>query len=90
MFGQVTGRMQPDGYPERLHDWVDRLPAGIVVYCGHDRRSLDGRPYVHAGEAGGRAVFLDTGAEQGRPPVLDRPALVKRSTGRAALSRRGG
>ena len=65
MFGQVTGRMQPDGYPERLHDWVDRLPAGIVVYCGHDRRSLDGRPYVHAGEAGGRAVFLDTGASKG-------------------------
>ena len=28
MFGQVTGRMQPDGYPERLDDWVDRIPRG--------------------------------------------------------------
>jgi hypothetical protein len=65
LFGQVTGRTQADGFPERLHDWVDRVPAGFTLYCGHDRRSTDGRPYVHEGALGGRAVFLDTGAGKG-------------------------
>jgi len=65
LYGQPTGRMQPDGYPERSLRWVDRIPAGFTVYCGHDRRSRDGRPYVRRGEAGGRAVFLDTGAGKG-------------------------
>ncbi|MBK1660971.1 phosphatase [Paracraurococcus ruber] len=65
LFGQVTGRTRPDGYPDRVHDWVDRIPAGTVVYCGHDRRSPDGRPYVQEGEEGGRCVFLDTGAGKG-------------------------
>ncbi len=65
LFGQTTGRTQPDGYPERVLRWVDRIPAGITVYCGHDRRSTDGRPYVRTGAAGGTAVFLDTGAGKG-------------------------
>ena len=65
LFGQVTGRMRPDGYPERLHDWVDRIPAGLIVHCGHDRRSTDGRPFVQRGALGGQAVFLDTGAGKG-------------------------
>ena len=65
LYGQPTGRTQPDGYPERSIRWVDRIPAGITVYCGHDRRSLDGRPYVRRGQAGGAAVFLDTGAGKG-------------------------
>jgi Calcineurin-like phosphoesterase len=65
LFGQTTGRTQPDGYPERVLRWVDRIPAGITVYCGHDRRSTDGRPYVRTGAAGGTAIFLDTGAGKG-------------------------
>ena len=65
LYGEATGRMQPDGYPERSLRWVDRIPAGITVYCGHDRRSTDGRPYRRAGSAGGTAVFLDTGAGKG-------------------------
>ena len=65
LFGQVTGRMRADGYPDRVLDWVDRIPSGMTVYCGHDRRSLDGRPFVQASQAGGRAVFLDTGAGKG-------------------------
>ena len=65
LFGQTTGRTQPDGYPERVLRWVDRIPAGVTVYCGHDRRSTDGRPYVRSGIEGGRAVFLDTGAGKG-------------------------
>jgi protein phosphatase len=65
LYGEATGRTQPDGYPERSLAWVDRIPAGLTVYCGHDNRSFDGRPAVRAGAAGGRAVFLDTGAGKG-------------------------
>ncbi len=65
LYGEPTGRVQPDGYPERSLRWADRIPPGITVYCGHDRRSSDGRPYVHRGAAGGVAVFLDTGAGKG-------------------------
>ena len=65
LYGEPTGRTQPDGYPERSLRWVDRIPAGVTVYCGHDQRSSDGRPYVRNGTAGGRAIFLDTGAGKG-------------------------
>lgn len=65
LFGETTGRMQTDGYPERVVRWVDRIPAGVTVYCGHDQRSTDGRPYVKTGSSGGRAIFLDTGAGKG-------------------------
>ncbi|WP_135466961.1 metallophosphoesterase [Crenalkalicoccus roseus] len=65
LFGQVTSRMRPDGYPERLYGWVNRIPAGVTVHCGHDCRSTDGRPFVERGALGGRAVFLDTGAGKG-------------------------
>jgi protein phosphatase len=65
LYGEPTGRTQPDGYPERSLRWVDRIPAGITVYCGHDRRSTNGRPYERRGSAGGVAIFLDTGAGKG-------------------------
>ena len=65
LFGETTGRMQPDGYPERVIRWVDRIPQGLTVYCGHDQRSNDGRPYVRHGSGGGTAMFLDTGAGKG-------------------------
>ena len=65
LFGETTGRMQPDGYPERVLRWVDRIPQGLTVYCGHDQRSTDGRPYVRHGAGGGTAIFLDTGAGKG-------------------------
>jgi protein phosphatase len=65
LFGEPTGRTQGDGYPERSLRWVDRIPEGLTVYCGHDRRSTDGRPYVRRGAQGGVAVFMDTGAGKG-------------------------
>jgi protein phosphatase len=65
LFGQTTGRRQLDGYPERLIAWVDRIPPGLTVYCGHDNRSPDGRPWTAHGATGGAAVFLDTGAGKG-------------------------
>ena len=65
LFGQTTGRVQHDGYPERVLDWVDRIPPGMTVFVGHDRRSTDGRPLERPGAHGGKAVFLDTGAGKG-------------------------
>ncbi len=65
MFGETTGRTQPDGFPERLLRWVHHIPAGMTVYVGHDQRSRDGRPWVTTGDAGGTAIFLDTGAGKG-------------------------
>jgi protein phosphatase len=65
LYGEPTGRTQPDGYPERSLRWVDRIPPGLTVYCGHDRRSGDGRPYAHHGASGGTAIFVDTGAGKG-------------------------
>ncbi len=74
LFGQTTGRMQTDGYPERVLRWVDRIPPGITVYCGHDRRSTDGRPYVRVGHRRRPRGVPGYRRRQGRPPVLDRPA----------------
>jgi len=65
LFGQVIGHHRPDGFPDRVLDWVNRIPAGLTVYCGHDNRSPDGRPLTVRGTAGGTAVFLDTGAGKG-------------------------
>jgi protein phosphatase len=65
LYGEHTGRTQQDGYPERSLRWVDRIPQGLTVYCGHDRRSTNGRPYIRTGHLGGVAVFLDTGAGKG-------------------------
>ena len=65
LYGEHTGRIQPDGYPERSLRWVERIPSGMIVYCGHDRRSTDGRPYIRRNAQGGVAIFLDTGAGKG-------------------------
>jgi protein phosphatase len=65
LFGQTTGRVTGAGKPERALNWVDRIPAGVTVYCGHDQRSTDGRPLRMTGQHGGAALFMDTGAGKG-------------------------
>lgn len=65
LYGQTTGRFTAAGKPERVLNWVDDIPAGMTVYCGHDNRSHNGRPYIRTNDTGGRAVFLDTGAGKG-------------------------
>jgi protein phosphatase len=65
LYGQPTGRVTGAGKPERVLYWVNDIPAGMTVYCGHDRRSQDGRPYVRDNAQGGKAVFMDTGAGKG-------------------------
>ena len=61
---QPGARSRTD-FPERLLRWVNHIPAGMTVYCGHDQRSRDGRPWVAHGDGGGSAVFMDTGAGKG-------------------------
>ncbi len=65
LYGETTGRTTGAGRPERLLNWVNQIPVNVTVYCGHDRRSQDGRPYIRTNETGGKAVFLDTGAGKG-------------------------
>ena len=65
IYGEPTGRQLANGYPERSLRWVDRIPPGLTVYCGHDRRSSDGRPYIRRNREGGTAIFVDTGAGKG-------------------------
>ncbi len=77
LFGETTGRMQEDGFPERRLNWIDHIPEGFTVYCGHDQRSTDGRPWMKHGRAGGRAIFTDTGAGKGGHLAwIDLPALT--------------
>lgn len=76
LFGEPTGHMQEDGFPERSLRWVNRIPAGMTVYVGHDRRSQDGRPLEQRARSGGRAIFVDTGAGKGgHLSWIDLPAL---------------
>lgn len=65
LYGQTTGRTNAAGKPERVLDWVDRIPPGTTVYCGHDQRSATGRPLALENPSGGRAIFMDTGAGKG-------------------------
>lgn len=65
LYGQTTGRVTGMGKPERLLDWIAQIPANFTVYCGHDQRSTDGRPLTIENQAGGKAIFMDTGAGKG-------------------------
>jgi protein phosphatase len=77
LFGQTTGRVTGAGRPERLLAWVDRIPPGVTVYCGHDQRSTDGRPLRMTNPSGGVAWFIDTGAGKGgHLSWIDLPALT--------------
>lgn len=43
----------------RIHQWVDAVPAGQMVFVGHD--VLSPFPTIITGARGGQVVFLDTG-----------------------------
>lgn len=65
-FGQID-RDKPareDGYPTRIYDWVEKIPAGRTAVVGHDIRDRE-EPVIHDNDCGGRAVFLDTGSGKG-------------------------
>lgn len=66
LFGEVDNTAPPraDGYPTRIYEWVNRIPAGKRVMVGHDIRSTV-KPLVVKGSAGGEAYFMDTGSGKG-------------------------
>lgn len=66
LFGEVdqNNRFLDDGKPNRIYDWVDRVPPGCQVLVGHDIRSTH-MPLQIKGEGGGTAVFMDTGSGKG-------------------------
>jgi hypothetical protein len=47
----------------RVHRWIDAVPAGQMVFVGHD--VIGKFPIVVTGALGGRVVFLDTGCGTG-------------------------
>ena len=63
MFGETTGKTDADGFPERLYDWVDTVPARHTAVVGHAVLSTDA-PVTKTNDKGGKAIFLDTGSSK--------------------------
>ncbi|MDH5748245.1 MAG: metallophosphoesterase [Rhodospirillales bacterium] len=63
LFGETDGTRK-DGFPNRTHNWINSIPAGMAVYVGHDAQSLS-EPVSKTGTQGGTAVFVDTGSGKG-------------------------
>ena len=67
-FGQTDRHMptKSDGYPNRIWDWVDNVPAAHNVVVGHDwvdRQNC--KVLVKTNSAGGRVFCIDTGNSKG-------------------------
>lgn len=69
MYGETTGKRLPNGFPERLYNWVDLVPAGYIVVVGHDRApynvNLQGCPRIVSNANSGQVFFTDTGCGKG-------------------------
>jgi hypothetical protein len=65
-FGEVdeVNPMREDGFPNRTYRWIDSIPAQHTVVVGHDHRDKT-QPLMVTNDAGGRAIFLDTGSSKG-------------------------
>jgi protein phosphatase len=61
MYGETSGKFN-NGYPERLYNWVDKIPPRNRVVVGHAVLSVDDP--VRMQRAGGVAIFLDTGSSK--------------------------
>ncbi|MNK56478.1 diadenosine tetraphosphatase [compost metagenome] len=65
LYGETDQTVQrADGYPNRVYNWVNRIPEGKKVIVGHDIRSTL-KPLVETGTRGGEATFMDTGSGKG-------------------------
>jgi predicted kinase len=66
LFGEIDGvnPQMPNGYPNRVYNWVNRVPAGKTVIVGHDIRSTI-KPLRSEGSLGGIVYFMDTGSGKG-------------------------
>jgi hypothetical protein len=69
LVGETNGEKYDDGYPVRLYDWIEEVPAGQTVMVGHDKQPIHNvpitEPMVVTNANGGKVVFLDTGCGKG-------------------------
>jgi hypothetical protein len=63
-FEPTASRFTEANRPHRTYNWVKSIPAGSIALVGHDALSFIA-PMTQTNEAGGRAVFLDTGSGKG-------------------------
>jgi hypothetical protein len=73
MYGETTGEYV-NGFPERLYNWVDDVPARHIAVVGHAVLSTDG-PLTKENDNGGKAIFLDTGSSK-EIDVVDGEKLI--------------
>ena len=66
LYGEIheTYKTKDNGYPNRIYNWVTRIPENKQVIVGHDIRSYQ-RPVTVKNENNGVAVFMDTGSAKG-------------------------
>ena len=66
IFGELdkNAPKKDNGYPNRIYNWVDKIPLGKTAIVGHDIRSTL-KPKIVKGVRGGTAVFMDTGSSKG-------------------------
>lgn len=81
VYGQVGDGQTDDGYPERLYDWVQKVPPGKNVAVGHQIMSTT--EIVTMDTGGGKVVFVDTGSS--KTGVLSSIKLDFSSDGRRLL-----
>lgn len=73
LYGEGRPAEDPDAFPVRTYDWLERIPTGITAVVGHDIRSTEA-PVILSNAQGGRAIFADTGCGKGgRLSWLDLP-----------------
>lgn len=66
LYGEIdpVNKKLDNGYPNRIYNWIDRIPEGKTVIVGHDIRSKNTIPKFY-GKQGGLAVFCDCGSGKG-------------------------
>lgn len=66
LYGEIDpiNKKLANGYPNRIYEWVDRIPDKKTVIVGHDIRSKTKVP-KYIGALGGTAIFMDTGSGKG-------------------------
>ncbi len=64
LYGETDGTKTKSGHPHRTYRWVDRVPAGMTVFVGHDVVSTT-EIVRRQGALGGIVVHLDTGVDRG-------------------------
>ena len=67
--GESTGQVDETGYPVRLYNWIEEIPAGQTVIVGHDRMPIHNipitKPLEMTNNQGGKVIFMDTGGGKG-------------------------